>query len=604
VALSQQGRLGEAVASFRRALALAPGYAEAHYNLGTALLVLGRREEAVASFRAALALRPDYAAALSNLGTALDDLGRPAEAAVRLKQAARLRPDFAEAHTNLGLALVELGRLSEAEAAYEAALTVNPRHADAHANPAAACQAQGRLDEALAHFEQAMWLAPDNPAIRWNRALALLQSGSFEEGWREYEWRWNRGTPLRYSPAALWDGSPLAGRTILLHAEQGLGDTLQFVRYAPLVQRHGATVILECPHPLTPLLSTGTGIARVVPAGEPPPPFDVYAPLLSLPRLLGTTLAEVPADVPYLRADPVLVEHWAERLAVLPGLKVGIVWQGNPRHPWDRQRSVPLAAFAPLAQVPGVTLVSLQRDPGVEQLQAAPFPVVHLGDGVDAQAGSFADTAAVMTSVDLVVTVDTAAAHLAGALAVPVWVALPVRCDWRWLWGRDDSPWYPTLRLFRQATWGDWAPVFGQLAAALRERAAVRTRGVRVEISPGELLDMLTILEIQAERIADPAKQAQVQAELAAVRATAAGAVAETPAVRALRAQLRAVTEALWAVEDALRLCERDGAFGPRFVELARSVYRHNDRRAALKRRVNELLGAPFGEQKAYAGGN
>jgi hypothetical protein len=270
-----------------------------------------------------------------------------------------------------------------------------------------------------------------------------------------------------------WDGAPLAGRTILLHAEMGLGDTLQFVRYADAVRRRGGRVILACQRPLARLLDGCPGVDLLVPQDAPPPPFDVYAPLMSLPGLLGTTADAIPAPVPYLAADPDLVARWRGAVAGDDALKVGVAWQGNPQHPKDRERSFPLAALAAVAAVPGVRLYSLQKGPGAEQLADPhlPFTVHDLGGRLDEEAGPFRDTAAVLTLLDLVIAADSALAHLAGALAVPAWVALPMAADWRWMVARDDTPWYPTLRLFRQAAWGDWGGVFDRMAAALRERA-------------------------------------------------------------------------------------------------------------------------------------
>ena len=272
-----------------------------------------------------------------------------------------------------------------------------------------------------------------------------------------------------------WDGSSLQGQTILLFAEQGLGDTLHFIRYAPLVKQTGATVIVQCQGPLLRLLSTCAGIDCLVPEDAEPPGFDVQAPLPSLPGLARTTLASIPAQLPYLSADPELRVRWQEALSGVRDFKVGIAWQGNTGHKRDRQRSVPLLAFLPLARIPDVRLVSLQKGPGREQLYEHPdhLAVLDMAD----QLGDFADTAALMSNLDLVVTVDTAVAHLAGALGLPVWVALPLCPDWRWLLEREDSPWYPSMRLFRQTTLGDWSGVFDRLTRALRQHVAA-TRSV------------------------------------------------------------------------------------------------------------------------------
>jgi hypothetical protein len=325
----------------------------------------------------------------------------------------------------------------------------------------------------VAEFRRAIRLAPNYAEAHKNLAHSLLRGGQFAEGWREYEWRWQcREFPrLPYTQPA-WDGSPLEGRTLLLCAEQGLGDTIQFVRYAPLLKRRGGRTVVAAQKPLLPLLAGCPGIDALADRDAAPPPYDVFAPLLSLPRLLGTTPADVPAEVPYLQARPDLVERWREELRPLDGFRVGIAWRGSPGYRMDRLRSFPLSHFEPLARLPGVRLVSLQKGPGVEQLRELDgrFPVVDLAGRLDEASGPFMDTAAVMRNLDLVVSCDTAVAHLAGALGVPVWLALSCAPEWRWLVGREDSPWYPTMRLFRQESAGAWEDVFRRMAAALRER--------------------------------------------------------------------------------------------------------------------------------------
>jgi tetratricopeptide (TPR) repeat protein len=601
VALAQRGLVGEAVAAFQEALRLQPDYAAAAYGLGNALGTQRRHAAAVVHYRTALRLQPDFPEAHNNLGLALLEIGALDEAVVVLRQGVRLRPKAAEAHNNLGLALAALGQFAAAETCYEEALRLKPGYAEAHNNLASAYKEQMRLGEALASYDAALRLESDSASAHWNRSLALLQGGDFERGWAEYEWRWRRsGSKPRQLPKPAWDGTRLAGRTLLVYAEQGWGDMMQFLRYAPLAARTGGRVVVECPAPLAPLFATCAGIERVVVEGEPLPAFDCHAALLSLPRLMKTTLATVPAVVPYLSATAERVAAWGPRLP--QGVfKIGVVWQGNPRHRWDRHRSVPLTQLAPLAQVPGVQLISLQKGAGSEQVaEAAGVCPVLVLDGLDEDGGAFLDTAAVLKHLDLVVTVDTALAHLAGALGVPVWLALSVLADWRWLREREDTPWYPGMRLFRQRTLGAWDEVFQRMAGELRQRCAVPREGkVRIDVSPGELLDKLTILEIKAERIVDAGGRAHVAAELALLGPVWA-AVPPSPELARLRADLKSVNETLWQVEDEVRVCERDGEFGARFVELARSVYRHNDARAALKREVNKLLKAPFHEQKIH----
>jgi tetratricopeptide (TPR) repeat protein len=603
VALAELGNLDEAVMCLRQALILQPDYAEARYNLGNVLVSQGKREEAVANFHRALELRPAYGEVYSNLGLALIDLRRSAEAVVYLQQGVRLRP-VPESHNNLGLALADLGRFDEAEASFKEALRINPSYIDAHANLANLYKEQGRSEEALAGYQVALWLNTDAPSTHWNRALTWLQQGDFTQGWQEYEWRWKRKqTPARAFRQPTWDGSPLDGRTILLYMEQGLGDMLQFIRYAPLVKERGGTVIVECPRFLIPLFSTCRGIDRIIAEGDPLPDFNVQAPLLSLPRLFKTTLETVPATVPYLFPDSGLVEKWRQRLPSAEEFKIGISWQGNPHHQWDRHRSFPLAAFAAVARLPGVRLVSLQKGAGTEQLKTVSFEVIDFSQELDTTSGAFMDSAAIIKNLDLVITVDSAIAHLAGALGAPVWLALAAIVDWRWMFRREDSPWYPAMRLFRQPKLGDWASVFERITAEVSKRLhGGRAGAVVVPVSPGELIDKLTILEIKSERMTDPAKLAYVRPELAVLEKSFAESVTLVPGILPLRAELKAVNEKLWEVEDKIRRYEGSGDFEEQFVQLARSVYRHNDARAELKAKINQLLNSPIAEQKEYSG--
>jgi hypothetical protein len=319
-------------------------------------------------------------------------------------------------------------------------------------------------------------LKPDYADAHLNRAVAWLLAGDWQRGWPEYQWRWRTKhlIPRRF-PQPAWAGEPLTGKAILLHAEQGLGDTIQFVRYASLVKQHDATVIMECPKPLLALLEGCAGVDQLVGQGDDLPAFDVHAPLLSVPGILNTSLETIPARIPYLFARPLLLEQWRRTLIGLDGFKIGITWQGSPKFRGDCFRSIPLRCFAPLARIPGVRLISLQKGAGAEQLAEVQglFSVAELGSRLP----DFIDTAAVMKNLDLVITSDTGPAHLAGALGVPVWVALSFAPDWRWLLDRSDSPWYPTMRLFRQTELGHWPAVFEEIAGALRERLPASRAG-------------------------------------------------------------------------------------------------------------------------------
>jgi tetratricopeptide (TPR) repeat protein len=470
-ALARQGHWQPAVASYRQALRLQPNYAEAHNNLGVALFRLGNHEEALAEYQQALHLKPNYAEAFLNLGNLQSANKQQAVAIGSYEQALRLNPRFAEAHYNFAIVLAEQSKLDDAIAGYRRALEIRPDHAEALANLGHALRAQGKLDESMAVYNELLQRNPDSPEGHMSRALVWLLLGDYEHGWPEYEWRWKTKEMAGSAPAIpRWDGSPLEGRNILLTAEQGLGDTIQFVRYAPLVQQRGGKVLLACQKALLPLLRTSSGIDHLVAREEGLPTADVYAPLMSLPALLGTTLATIPADVPYVFAESDRIEQWRCVLDERPGFKIGIAWQGNPKHRADCLRSLPLSALEPLARLPGVQLISLQKGPGTEQFAAVAnrFSVVDLGSQLDLEGGAFLDTAAVMKNLDLVITVDTALAHLAGGLGARAWVALACGAsDWRWLLNRHDSPWYPTIRLFRQRQPGDWTELIDRLAAEL-----------------------------------------------------------------------------------------------------------------------------------------
>ena len=464
----QAGRPAEGLELLRRVLRAAPS-AEAWSLHGAARQQLGDLSGAVASYQAALKLAPDHLPALGNLGFALNECGRFAEAEAILRRAIGLSPDFAAAWFNLGSVLVRQGRMVEAVDAYAAVLRLQPDNALALNAIGFPLQETGRMAEAERTLRAALRLAPDMPGAHYNLGMNLLLQGRYEEGWREYEWRWRVTPPIsapRDFPQPLWDGQP-SGARVLLHAEQGLGDTIQFCRYVPLAAAR-ARVVLEVPAPLTRLLATLPGVETIVTQGEPLPDFDFHCPLLSLPHRFGTTLETVPAAIPYLSAEPAGVARWRDRLAPLPGRRVGLCWAGNPRahdlgaHAIDRRRSITLTSLAPLAALLNVSFVSLQKHPPVAD---AP-PMLPLYDWT-AELHDFADTAALVAALDLVISVDTAVAHLAGALGRPVWILNRFDTCWRWLTDRLDSAWYPTARLFRQARPGDWDSVVNDLATTL-----------------------------------------------------------------------------------------------------------------------------------------
>jgi tetratricopeptide (TPR) repeat protein len=469
VALHDAGRLAEAAASHRRALALQPDRAAAHANLGRALLAQGEAAAAAASYRRALALQPGDAAAHLDLGNALRRQGELEEAAACYAQAAALRPTDAQAPHNLGRLLLEQERLTEAEANLRRALALRPDYAEAHLNLGNALQGQGRFAEALVAYRRAIAIRPQDPAAHVNAAFMLLLTGDLAAGWREYEWRWHGVQPPGLDMPR-WHGETLPGTTILLHCEQGFGDSLHFIRYAAMVRARCAKVVLACPAPLARLFAGVAGVDLICPEGQTLPACDRHVPLLSLPLLFATELATIPGAVPYLA--PPACSTWTARLDGQPGLKVGLVWAGNPRSDQpdaqrvDRRRSLRLAQFDALAGIAGVQWYSLQKGAAAAQPGR-----LTLTDWMD-EAGDFADTAGLVAALDLVIGVDTAVVHLAGALGRPVWVLSRFDGCWRWLLDRADSPWYPTLQLFRQPAPGDWDSVIAAVAVALRALVA------------------------------------------------------------------------------------------------------------------------------------
>ncbi len=506
-------RTAEALTSFERALALQPDAAIGHHNRGLALMMLDRRGEALASFDRALAIAPGSVAALLWRAKALNGLGRAAEALTSLDitlksellqfethlqrgvalmkleryeesaasfgRALALDPNCAEALNNRGAALMRVFRPVEALEDFEKSIVCRPNYVEAHINAGNTLKGLGRYVEALRSIDRALALKPEDPTATWSKAVLKLALGDFREGWRLYEARFRlpHARSARRFDAPRWSGAePLAGKTLFVHSEQGLGDTLQFCRYLGLLEEKGAEVVLEVQPQLIKLLRTLDSRAVIISRGDPLPRFDFHTPLLSLPLNLGTDADSIPRSVPYVKVDPSSVRVWQEKLAALPGFRVGLNWHGNPdaeKHSALQARSFPLSAASALAELPGISLVSLQKGAGAEQLAQVAFggSVAQLTDPQRLGPDEIADeTAAIMMGLDLVITADTALAHLAGALGVPVWVVLQSVPDWRWFIEREDSPWYPTMRLFRQRSRGDWREVLGRVA---RELAAL-----------------------------------------------------------------------------------------------------------------------------------
>ena len=473
LAYLQQGRPADAEHHFQQAVRGKPESAEMRNNLGVALARQKKHDEAACCYRQALRLDPHYVEAHTNLGFVLRDLGRLDEAVASGREAVRLKPDLAEAQNNLGLILARRGEAEQADACYRRALEINPGFANAHNNRGIILGTLHRHAEALASFEEALRHNPRLDEARYNRSLTRLALGRWEEGWPEFECR--ESMRQRSFPQPRWDGTPLAGRTILLHTEQGMGDTFQFVRFAEAVRPQAGRVLLECPPPLVPLLK-GCGAIDQVIAGH------------ALAAVRRPCLAAQPPGAPRddpgdaAREGPLPLRRtrtgrrWGDALGRIRAFRIGIAWQGNPAYVGDRFRSVPLVEFRPVAAIDNVQLLSLQKEHNEQLADVADrFVVLDLARQLDGGAGAFLGAAAATSHLDLVLTCDTAIAHLAGAMGVPTWVVLPFSADWRWLLARDDSPWYPTVRLFRQSRRGDWPEVFARVAGEIEKLARAKT---------------------------------------------------------------------------------------------------------------------------------
>ena len=517
-ALWQQAEADAAIAAYRHSIALKPDYIKAHLNLALVWLKIGQPRQADIALRGVLARQPDSAEAYDALGTARKQQGLLDEAISYYRRAIHFKPDFVEAWTNLGAALWQQGKLDQAVGCYRRALELNPRyvpvlfnlgvamadldrlddasacyrqvlsldpdHVDACNNLATVLKQQGRLEEAVALYRKAVQLSPDCVEARSNLGIVLLALGQMPEGWQEHEWRWQtphmRAARRGFSQPQ-WSGESGEGRTLLIHAEQGFGDTLQFCRYAPLAAARGLNVILEVQPPLVRLLRQLPGVARVIAHGDALPPFDIHCPMLSLPLALGTTMETIPAATAYLEADAADVAAWRARLGALQcnGLRVGLAWAGKSRtHAHglaavDQRRSMDPGRLAPLLCLPDLAFFSLQKEGGET---ASALPLIDCMQQVQ----DFADTAALIANLDLVISVDSAVAHLAAALGKPVWLLDRFDPCWRWFTGRSDSPWYPMLRIYRQSDPGDWDGVIGRVAAdlaALSEQRRSRPAG-------------------------------------------------------------------------------------------------------------------------------
>lgn len=482
VVAHQGGRQEQAASLIGRSLALNAGNAAAHSNLGVVLVAQGKPEEAVAAFRRALALQPDFADAYFGLGNALRDQGRRDDAVACLQRALALNPAFVQAHCNLGILLEDQGRSEEAIAHYREALALQPDFAAALVNLGNSLIALGRLDEAEASLRRGLELQPDLAHAKFSLGQLKLLQGDYETGLPLYEYRFEEGALSRFysglqarmtalQGVPRWQGAEAHGKTLLVWTEQGLGDNLMLLRFLPLLKRRGVARLIVYSDPgLVRLVQSIADVDEVVPRDRPLPfgRFDLHCPIMSLPLALGTRLATIPGAVPYLFVPQDLKRRWAQKLAGVAPPRVGLAWSGGALYPRNHARSVRLGQLTPLLEIAGVSFVSLQKGEAAGELEGRGSAILDCMDECD----DLVDTAALMEQLDLIITVDTAVAHLAGALGKPVWMLNRFESEWRWLVQREDSPWYPTMRIYRQPAPGQWDDVVARVAAALRGRTA------------------------------------------------------------------------------------------------------------------------------------
>lgn len=563
IKLQESGKNHEAIESFNKALTADTNCFEAHYRLGSLHRHFDQFDQSIEHFRAAMNIQPTHTGAILELANTLNTVDRPEECLGLYKKALEINPRITAALYNLGYTLKKLGRVKEALEIYDLVLDRNS-------------------DYSLAHF---------------SRALTYLALGDFERGWQEYEWRWKAyDEKPRSFKQPTWDGSPLQGKRLLIYEEQGLGDTLQFIRYAKLAKEQGAYVIFHSQKALKTLLSRCCSfLDKVVTHGDPLPEFDLQIPLMSMPLVFKTKVDTVPLEIPYITPDTELVREWKTKLAADPSFKIGICWQGNAnyRTQFLRQavaaKSMHLKHFAPLARIPGVKLYSLQKVFGTDQLkEIGDSLVVHdFGADFDESHGRFMDTAAVMKSLDLVVTVDTSIAHMAGSLGVPVWVPLPFPADWRWMLNRADTPWYPNMRLFRKTKSGDWLTVMNLIATEIEHIIANESKPEHLQEVITEALPIIVSLAELADKVTmhafNPAIAVSHEEEK-----TLRSYSQRLPIIATLSAQLEKTNGQLWHLEQRLQANSRSG-IDQNMAELARKIYYAYNAKESIKQQISRV---------------
>jgi tetratricopeptide (TPR) repeat protein len=469
------GDLQEAENIYVKMLHEQPHNADIYFNLGFIYTTKCQFDSAILNYQQALHFNPHLVDAYYNLGSIFQQIGRLDEATDHYQKVLKINPEHAMAYINLGSIFQQKGRFDDAIDFYQKALQFNPKLISGYNNLGLALQEKGQFDEAMSCHQKALSLDQNNATVHFNLGVLLLMYGDLKQGWREYEWRKKfKNYQDRNFTQPLWDGSEISGRTILIYSEkgfEGFGDTIQFIRYAPLIGNRGAKIIVECQKELKTLLRNVKGVQQVISYGDILPKFDVHCPFLSLPFVFNTTLEHIPSETPYITVNPLLVQKWRDKIQNdRSKLKIGLMWSGDLRHPRSQYRSCSLDIFSPLTEVNDISIYSLQKGQAAEQAKNPPEGM-NLMDYTESF-NDFSDTAALIENLDLVISVDTGVTHLAGALGKPVWTLLPFVPEWRWLLEREDSPWYPTMRLFRQTSPGNWKSIIARLLDNLHEKIA------------------------------------------------------------------------------------------------------------------------------------
>ena len=529
------------------------------------------------------------------------------EAIKLYEQVLKLKPQDIQSNFFLGYSYQTIGNLEKAVEQYKTTLTLVPENPSVQTNLAHALRHLGRPEEAVECYESALAQKETNASLHYGFGETLLKLGDFDRGWHEFEWRLQRDESWKSLEPKMWNGSDLTGKRVAIRGEYGLGDTLQFVRFARHLKESGAYIIAHVQGALLKLLSMCPYIDEVAPLNKSIE-YDFHIPVMSLAYKLGVTDEEQFAqDIPYLSADKAIVDYWKSELERDGNFKIGLCWEGSTYYdslrPVQSKKAMHLSEFAPLAELPNVTLYSLQKSNASKHVDEVSFEVRTI-DGLDEEHGRFMDTAALIENFDCIVTVDTSVAHLAGAMGKTVFMILPTIADWRWMLERNDSPWYPTMKLFRQTEYGNWKNVMHAIADDLEKMIAQKTKKadtVLAEISVGELIDKITILQLKSKHITDEKKLKNVCKELEILQTTRNRHVPQSEEIDCLAQELYNVNAQLWNIEDDCRDKERDKEFDDEFVQVTRSVYMTNDKRCALKRKLNLLCGSNLIEEKSYA---